>query len=46
MLDFDFGAPLLVMSQRQLIGQPVRDWSRPVSQGQFPFLLAPEFLGS
>jgi hypothetical protein len=34
------------MSQRQLIGQPARDWSQPTSKGQFPFPLAPEFWGS
>jgi hypothetical protein len=46
MLDFDFDARLLVMSQRQLTGQPARDWSRPTSKGQFPFPLAPEFWDS
>jgi hypothetical protein len=46
MPDFDFDALLLVMSQCQLIGQPAKDWSRPVSKGQFPFPLAPEFWGS
>jgi hypothetical protein len=46
MLDFNFDALLLVMLQRQLIGQPVRDWSWPISKGQFPFPLAPEFWGS
>jgi hypothetical protein len=45
-LDFNFDARLLVTSQRQLIGQPARDWSRPTSKGQFPFPLAPEFWGS
>jgi hypothetical protein len=45
-VDFDFDALLLVISQRQLIGQPVRDWSRPVSKGQFPFPLEPEFWSS
>jgi hypothetical protein len=44
-LDFNFDARLLVTSQRQLIGQPARDWSRPTSKGQFPFPLAPEFWG-
>jgi hypothetical protein len=34
------------MSQRQLTGQPARYWSRPTSEGQFPFPLAPEFWGS
>jgi hypothetical protein len=28
--DFDFNALLLVMMQHQLIGQPAKDWSRPV----------------
>jgi hypothetical protein len=46
MLDFDFDALLLVMSQRQLIGQLAWDWSQHVSKGQFPFPLAPEFWGS
>jgi hypothetical protein len=46
MLDFNFDALLLVVLQRQLIEQPVRDWSRPISRGQFPFPLAPEFSGS
>jgi hypothetical protein len=46
MLDFNFDALLLVVLQRQLIGQPARDWSRPTSKGQFPFSLAPEFWGS
>jgi hypothetical protein len=43
MLDFDFDTLLLVMSQRQLIGKPARDWSRPISKGQFPFPLPPSF---
>jgi hypothetical protein len=43
MLDFDFGALLLIMSQRQLTEQPARDWRRPASKGQFPFPLALEF---
>jgi hypothetical protein len=34
------------MSRCQLIGQLSKDWSQPVSKGQFPFLLAPEFWGS
>jgi hypothetical protein len=42
-LSFDFNALLLIMSQRQLTEQPARDWSRPASEGQFPFPLAPEF---
>jgi hypothetical protein len=46
MLDFNFDALLLIMSRRQLIEQPARDWSQPTSEGQFPFLLAPEFWGS
>jgi hypothetical protein len=46
MLGFDFIARLLVMSQRQLTGQPARDWSRPTSKGQFPFPLALEFWDS
>jgi hypothetical protein len=46
MPDFNFDALLLVMSQRQLIGQLTKDWSRPASKGQFPFPLAPEFWGS
>jgi hypothetical protein len=46
MPDFDFDALLLVMSQHQLIGQSVKDWSRPISMGQFPFSLALEFWGS
>jgi hypothetical protein len=46
MLDFDFDVPFLVMLQHQLIRQPTRDWSRPISKGQFPFPLAPEFWGS
>jgi hypothetical protein len=46
MLDFNFDALLMVMSQCQLIGQQARDWSRPTSKGQFPFPLAPEFWGS
>jgi hypothetical protein len=46
MPDFDFDALLLIMSQRQLIGQLAKDWSRPISEGQFPFPLAPEFWGS
>jgi hypothetical protein len=46
MLDFDFDALLLVVSQHQLTGQPARDWSRPTSKGQFPFPLAPEFWDS
>jgi hypothetical protein len=45
-LGFDFVARLLIVSQRQLIGQPARYWSRPASEGQFPFPLAPEFWGS
>jgi hypothetical protein len=45
-LDFDFVTHLLIMSQRQLIGQPARYWSWPTSEGQFPFPLAPEFWGS
>jgi hypothetical protein len=45
-LDFDFDALLLVMSQCQLIGQPARDRSQPVSKGPFPFPLATEFWGS
>jgi hypothetical protein len=36
----------MIMSQRQLIGQPARYWSRSTSEGQFPFPLAPEFWGS
>jgi hypothetical protein len=40
-LGFDFDAPL-----RQLTGQPARYWSRPTSEGQFPFPLAPEFWDS
>jgi hypothetical protein len=43
MLDFNFDALLLVISQRQLTGQPARDWSRPTSKGQFPFPLSTEF---
>jgi hypothetical protein len=46
MQDFNFVARLLVVLQRQLIGQPARDWSRPTFKGQFPFPLAPEFWGS
>jgi hypothetical protein len=46
MLGFDFVARLLITSQRQLIGQPARYWSRLTSEGQFPFPLAPEFWGS
>jgi hypothetical protein len=46
MLDFDFDACLLVMSQCQLTGQSARDWSQPTSEGQFPFPLAPEFWDS
>jgi hypothetical protein len=46
MLDFNFDALLLVISQRQLTGQPAKDWSQPTSKGQFPFFLAPEFWGS
>jgi hypothetical protein len=46
MLDFNFVARLLVMSQRQLIGQPAMDWSRLTLKGQFPFPLALEFWGS
>jgi hypothetical protein len=46
MLGFNIGTLLLVISQRQLIGQPARDWSQPTSKGQFPFPLAPEFWGS
>jgi hypothetical protein len=34
------------MTQRQLIGQLAKDWSRPIFKGQFPFPLAPEFWGS
>jgi hypothetical protein len=45
-LGFDFVARLLIVSQRQLIGQPARYYSRPASEGQFPFPLAPEFWGS
>jgi hypothetical protein len=45
-LSFDFAACLLIMSQRQLTGQPARYWSRPTSEGQFPFPLAPEFWDS
>jgi hypothetical protein len=45
-LSFDFVARLLIMSQRQLTGQPTRYWSRPTSEGQFPFPLAPEFWDS
>jgi hypothetical protein len=45
-LGFDFVACLLIVSQRQLIGQPARYWSRPASEAQFPFPLAPEFWGS
>jgi hypothetical protein len=29
-VDFDFESLLLVMTQHQLIGQPVKGWSRPV----------------
>jgi hypothetical protein len=43
MLDFDFDALLLIMSQRPLTEQLARDWSRPTSEGQFPFSLAPKF---
>jgi hypothetical protein len=43
MLDFDFDALLLIMSQRQLIEQSARDWSQPASEGQFSFPLALEF---
>jgi hypothetical protein len=32
-LDFGFDALLLVMSQRQLIGQLTKDWSRPAFKG-------------
>jgi hypothetical protein len=46
MLDFNFNALLMVMLQRQLIGQLARDWSQPTSKSQFPFPLAPEFWGS
>jgi hypothetical protein len=46
MLDFNFDALLLVISQRQLTGQPARDWSQHTSKGQFPFPLAPKFWGS
>jgi hypothetical protein len=45
-LGFDFVAHLLIMSQRQLIGQPAMYWNRLTSEGQFPFPLAPEFWGS
>jgi hypothetical protein len=45
-LDFDFDALLLIMLQCPLVKQPTWDWSRPVSKGQFPFPLAPEFWGS
>jgi hypothetical protein len=45
-LSFDFVAHLIIMSQRQLIGQPARYWSRPTSKDQFPFPLAPEFWDS
>jgi hypothetical protein len=34
------------MTQHRLIGQPAKDWSRPVFRDQFPFPLAPEFWGS
>jgi hypothetical protein len=46
MLSFDFVTRLLVMSQRQLTGQPATYWSWPTFQGQFPFPLAPEFWDS
>jgi hypothetical protein len=29
-VDFDFEPLLLVMMQHQLIGQPAKDWSRPI----------------
>jgi hypothetical protein len=45
-LSFDFVARLPIISQRQLTGQLARYWSRPTSEGQFPFPLAPEFWGS
>jgi hypothetical protein len=44
--DFDFDALLLVMMQHRLIGQPAKEWSRPIFNGQFPFPLALEFWGS
>jgi hypothetical protein len=43
MLDFNFDARSLVMSQRHLIGQPARDWRWPTFKDQFPFPLAPSF---
>jgi hypothetical protein len=45
-LGFDFVARLLTISQRRLSGQPARHWNRPISEGQFPFPLAPEFWDS
>jgi hypothetical protein len=46
MLYFAFDALLLVISHHPLTGQLARDWSRPISKGQFPFPLAPEFWDS
>jgi hypothetical protein len=45
-LNFDFGARLLIMSQRRLTEQLARYWIWPTSEGQFPFPLAPEFWDS
>jgi hypothetical protein len=42
-LSFNFATHLLIMSQRQPTGQPARYWSRPTSEGQFPFPLALKF---
>jgi hypothetical protein len=43
---FQFRCSLQVMMQHQLIGQPAKDWSRPVFMDQLPFPLAPDFWGS